>query len=93
MSITDLKQFTDINKPITYIKAFVELYNKRNYGQVYEIYRIVEFEKWCNLTLQYLCNFNTFCIVEISSILHSAFITLRNQKKIIFYMNNFIHGD
>ena len=43
MTIADPEQFTDKTKPITYIEEFVVLYNWKNRGQVYEIYRMVKF--------------------------------------------------
>ena len=45
MIVADLKWFTAKSKPITYIRAFVELYNKRNLRQVHEIHRIIKLEK------------------------------------------------
>lgn len=45
MTITDSKQFTFKNKSVVYIKAFVELYNYKNYKKVYKIYNMIEFEK------------------------------------------------
>ena len=38
MTIADLEWFTPKSKPFVYIEAFVELYNKKNYGQIHEIH-------------------------------------------------------
>ena len=38
-------------------------------------------------------NLGTYCIVEISSILHYLHIVLRDQEKIMFYINNYIDWD
>ena len=59
VTMADPKQFTLKNKPITYIGAFVEFYNWRNYGQVYEKYGIIEFKKICALTAKNPCNLGT----------------------------------
>ncbi len=95
MTIVDLEQFIDKGKSITYIKAFVELYNWKNYGQVYEIHGIVELEKMCTCTstAKHPRNLGAYRIIEISSILHSTHIVLRNQERIIFYVNNYIDQD
>lgn len=43
--MTDLEQFTLKNKPITYIRAFIELYNQKNHKQIYDIYKIIKLKK------------------------------------------------
>ena len=78
MIVTDLEQFTDKNKSIIYIGAFVELYNWKNRGQVYEIHQIVKFEKIRNSTVKYLHNLGAYCIVKIYSILYNAHIVPKN---------------
>ncbi len=93
MTIVDPEQFTNKDKPIPYIKAFVELYNRRNRGQVYEIYGIVEIEKMHALTAKHPRNLSAHCIVKILSILRNAFIVSRDQERIVFYINNYIDWD
>ena len=44
VSIADPQQLNNKCKLVLYIGAFVKLFNWRNYGLVYEIYRIVEVE-------------------------------------------------
>ncbi len=78
MTIADLKQFTDKGKPITYIRAFIELYNCRNHRQVYEIHGIVKFEKICALMVKYPYNFSAHHIIKIYSILHSIHVVSRD---------------
>ena len=43
--MADPNRFIYKNKPIIYIKAIIELYNRKNYRQFEEIYKIIEFEK------------------------------------------------
>ncbi len=78
LTIADSKQFTDKSKSITYIRAFVELYNRRNRRQVHEIYGIVEFGKMHTLMAKYPHNLGAYYIIEISSILCNAYIVPRN---------------
>ena len=93
MTVANPEQFTTKGKPITYIKVFLKLYNWKNHGHVYKIYAIVELEKWWALTAKNPCNLGAYCIVEISSILRKTHIILRDQEKIVFYINNYIYWD
>lgn len=54
------KQFTLKNKSVTYTRAFIELYNQRNCGQVFEIYGIIEFKKIRTLTIENLYNLDAY---------------------------------
>lgn len=54
---------------------------------------MVELEKWRNLTAKHPRNLGAYCIVEISSILHSPHVVFRDQKRIVFYVNNYIDWD
>ncbi len=89
----DPERLTDKGKLITYIGAFVKLYNWRNRRQVYEIHRMVELEKMRTSTAKYLHNLGAHCIIEISSILYSAHVVPKDQEKIMFYINNSIDWD
>ena len=91
MPVADPKSFTDKGKPITYIGVFVKLYNQRNRGQVHEIHGIIELEKMRTSMAKYPHNLDVHCIVKISSILHSTHVVLRNQERIVFYVNNYIN--
>lgn len=51
---------------------------------------MVELQKICTSTAEHPRNLSTHCIVEISLIMHSIHVILRNQGKIIFYVNNYI---
>ena len=77
VTVVDLKEFTNKNKSITYIKTFLELYNRRNHEQFYKIYGIVEFEKMCTLRVKYFYNLDAYCIVKISSILHYTHVVFK----------------
>lgn len=76
--VEDLEWFTIKSNLITYIEAFVKLYNRKNRGQVYKMYRIIELEKWCNLIAKYLYNLGTYSIIEISSILRITHVIFRD---------------
>ena len=91
MIIADLKSFTNKNKLIIFIRAFIKLYNLKNRRQVHKFYRIVEFEKMYILMAKHLCNLAAYYIVKISLILRTAYIISKNQKKIVFYVNNYIN--
>ncbi len=91
--VADPEQFTDKSKPITYIAAFVKLYNWRNSEQVHEIYGMVKFEKMRTSTAKHPRNLGAYHIIEISSILRSVYIIPRNKERIMFYINNYIDWD
>ena len=91
MTVVDPERFTAKDKPITYTGTFVKLYDWRNHGQVHKIYKMVELEKWFTSMAKNLYNFSAYCIVEISSILRSAYVIPRDQEKITFYVNNYMN--
>ena len=93
MTVVDPKQFTFKDKPVIYIGVFVELYNWRNCGQVYEIHEMIELEKIYTSTAENLCNFGAYWIIEISLVLHSAHVIFRDLDKFVFYVNNYINCD
>ncbi len=93
VTIANPEQLTDKSKPIIYIGAFVELYNWRNRREVHEIYGIIELEKIHTSTAEHSRNLDTYRIVEISSILCSAYVVPRDQEMIVFYINNYIDWD
>ncbi len=78
MTIVDPEQFTNKDKPIIYIEAFVELYNMKNCRQVYKIHKIVEFEKIYALTAKHSHNLSAYYLIKISSILRSEYIICKN---------------
>ncbi len=53
-------------KPVTYIGAFVELYNWRNRGQVHEIHAMIELEKMRASIAKNSRNLGAHWIIEIS---------------------------
>ena len=89
--MADLERFTPKGKPVIYTGALVELYNWRNHEQVHEIHGIIELEKICVLIAENLCNLGTYWIIEISLVLCSAHVALRDQDKVMFYINNYIN--
>ena len=93
MTVADPEQFIAKAKPITYTGVFIKLYNWKNRGQVHEIYGMVELEMWCASTAKNPRNLSTYHIIEISSILYTAHVVPRDQKRIVFYVNNYIDWD
>ena len=91
--MADSKQFTLKGKPVTYTRAFVELYNWKNHGQVHEIHKMIKLEKMRALTVENLCNLGIHQMIEISLILHSVHVIPRDQNKFVFYINNYIDWD
>lgn len=43
------------------------------------------------LTAKYFCNLSAYQIVKILTILHNAYILLKDQNKNVFYTNNYIN--
>ena len=54
---------------------------------------MVELEKMRTSIVKKLCNLGTCWIIEISSVLRSAHVVLKNQDKVMFYVNNYIDWD
>lgn len=52
ITVADLERCTLKSKLIIYIEAFIELYNQRNYRQVYGMYGIIKLEKISTLTVK-----------------------------------------
>ena len=90
VTVANLEWFTPKSKLVTYTRALVELYNKNYSEQVYEIYEMIELEKLYTLTLENLHNFSVYQIIEISLVLHNAYVVSRNYNKFMFYINNYI---
>ena len=93
VTIADLERFTPKDKPVIYTGAFVELYNQRNGGQIYEIHGMIEFEKMRASTVENPCNLNAHQIIEISLVLCNVHVVSRDQDKFVFYINNYIDWD
>ena len=93
MTIVDLEQFTPKDKPVIYTRVFVDLYNWKNSGQVYEIHGMIELEKMRALTVENLRNLDAHWIIEISSVLYSTHLVPKDQDKFVFYINNYINWD
>ncbi len=54
---------------------------------------MVKLEKMRASTAEHPRNLGAYCIIEISSILHSAYVIPRDQERIVFYVNNYIDWD
>ena len=78
ITVADSEWFTLKSKPITFTRAFVELYNKKICRQVHEIHEIIEFEKMYTLTLENLRSLGAYWIIEILLILYSAYIVSKD---------------
>lgn len=78
MTVADPKQITAKDKPITHTWVFVEFYNYKNYGQVYEIYRMIKLKKMCILTAYNPFNGGAHQIIKIFWVLASAHMVFRN---------------
>ena len=93
MTVIDPEQFTDKSKPITYIRAFIKLYNWRNNEQVHKMREMVKFEKMHAYIAKLPRNLSSYHIIKISSILHNAHIIAKGQERIVFYVNNYMNWD
>ena len=93
VTVADPELFILKDKPVTYTRAFVELYNWKNNGQVHEIYEIIELEKMCTLIAKNFCNLGVHQIIEILLVLRSTHVVPKNQEKFVFYVNNYIDWD
>ena len=93
MTVADPEQFTAKSKTIIYTGVFVELYNWKNRGQVHEIHRMVEFDKCHTSIIENLCNLDTHCIIKVFLVLRSPNVVLRDQDRMVFYVNNYIDWD
>ena len=88
--MADLEQFIFKGKSVTYTRAFVELYNRKNGRQVHEIYGMIELKKIRALTAENPHNLSAHWIIEISLVLYSTYMVSKNQDKFVFYVNNYI---
>ena len=93
VTVADPEQFTPNGKPVIYTGAIVKLYNLRNRGQVHKIDGIVEREKICVSITKNSRNLGAHRIIEISLVLRSIHVVLRDQDKVVFYVNNYIDKD
>ena len=51
---------------------------------------MVELEKIHVSIIENPCNLDAYQIIEISLVLRTAYMVLKNQDKIVFYINNYI---
>ena len=89
--MANLECFILKDKPVIYTKAFVELYNQKNRGQVYKVHEMIELEKMRASTTANFRNLNAHQMIEISSILRRAHMVSRDQNKFVLYVNNYIN--
>ena len=91
--MADPERFTLKVKPVTYTKIFVEFYNWKNRAQIYEINGMIKLENMCTLTAKNPRKLNAHHIIEILSVLRSAYMVPKSQNKVVFYVNNYIDWD
>ena len=85
MSMADLEQFIVIkNKPVIYIRKYIEFYNQKNHKEVYKIYKMVELKEMYALTAKNLYNLNIYQIINISMDFCNLQIIYRDKDKVIF---------
>ena len=54
---------------------------------------MVELNKWHASTAENPCNLSAHRLIEVSLILRSLHVVPRNQDRMVFYVNNYIHWD
>ena len=91
--MADPELITPKTKLVIHTKVFVDFYNWKNCGQAYEICMIIELEKMNALTAKNPCNLGTSWIIDISSVLYSAYMVCKDQDKFVFYVNNYIDSN
>lgn len=60
VTVANLDQFIQKNKPFIYTRAFIAFYNWTNSKQVYEIHEIIKLKKICILIAENLYNFGAY---------------------------------
>lgn len=93
MTVVDVKLFTFKGMLFIYTRAFVSLYDKKNNGQVYEIYEIVELQKMSISTTKNSYNFDAHQIIEILSVLYIGYMFFKDKDKFKFYINSFVNDN
>lgn len=73
-----------------YTKAFIKIYNWRDYGLVYKTHKMVKLEKYPILRVKNSLNLITHQFYKIFSILWNTYVISRDNKGNIFYVNNYI---
>lgn len=79
--MTNLKQFIFKNKPVIYIKTFIQRYNKKNYKYVHKIYGIINLLKILIFTKKNLINsikLDFYQITKIFLILYNTYLDFRD---------------
>lgn len=89
--MADSKWFIFQSKLVIYIGKFVELYDWRNRKQVHGMYGMIKLKKMSTLIAKNSHNLSFHWIIDMSSILHSAYVISRNQDIFMFYINNDIN--
>lgn len=91
--VVDPKRFTLKNILVIYIGTFVKSYNWKKSGQIYEIHKMIEFEKMRTLIAKNSRNLDDYKIIKILLVLCKAYIIFSDQNKFLFYINNYIYWD
>lgn len=93
MTVRNLEQFTPKDKSFIYTEVFVEFYNKKSHGQVYEMHGMNKLKKICTLIRENLYNLIAHQIIQILSVLYNTHIISRDHDKFAFFVNNYINWD
>lgn len=89
ITVVDLEWFNPKDKPVMYSRAFIELYNSKNYRKLYKIHEIFEFKKMYVSTTGNPDNFSAYWVIKILFVLRNTNMILRNQDRVVFYVNNY----
>lgn len=93
ITVVDLQQLDKKEKPVMYIRVFVEIYNQRYRKLVYETHGMVEFEKYPISRVESPLNLGGQQLYKISKVLPIAHVMLRDTETNTSYLNNYINQD
>lgn len=78
------------NKPVIYMWTLVMFENWRNREQVYEMSMMIELEIMYTSITKNPYNLDAHLIIKIFLVLCSTHMVSKDQKKIVFYVNNYL---
>ncbi len=93
VTVADPQRLNRKGTPMVYTGAFVEIYNQRSRGLVYETHGMVELEKYPISRAENPLNLDSQRFYKISEVLQSAHVVLRDTEGNTFYLNNYINWD
>ena len=74
LSVADPERFTPKSKSVIYTGTINKIYNWKNDEQVHKIWKMIDFEKICALTIENLRNLGAHWIIEILLVLHGIYV-------------------